>query len=773
VVSTEPAAATLLEGGDVDTDVNLAAFERLSVLFELSVERAAIAVLVTRGLAGQPGLAGELARRWGFVAVDLTSDEDPLADPAEVHGVRVLVGMSLLSQERRREWLIRLNRGRDRIQVLGLHVVLLLDEVDVRVLHELAPDFASRVHELIEIDASAFMPARAGVLSPLGPVGRPEPDEGSFLQPRLIAELSGLGIKVIFGDEAPPPGTAIDVAWSFADSTHAWVAWLERDRWDDERITRWLTELGIPRLLVVLGGDGSLEVRSDIASMLWIKAPAERVEIALTPELPPEVEPSAAPSRRAGKLTWLIHDDGDRELSNEIISALAQRGVVVVRSGDYAAFKLRAHSYDDVAILLLSPAALGSRQIVGIAEMLRPHEHWQPKGRSIVLLDRVSSSTARELVGPDAKLLTLRSPNETADDIARILPILRLQQEMLRVLLIVARPAALPLLDPRASVAAIAEALAGLESRVDLHVLLRSSFREIVKEIHDAHDDGHPFQIIHIDAHASSNDKGQICIALDGENELSIPLVQFAVELYGRHVGLCVLDLHWPSGMETLALETRARDLLKQVGVQGVITTSTSGDQTTHHELIASVYEAIVAGEPVETEGGSSVPLVPDLRPARQTPVDDGIPRTDGFVDRFDTLLELDDALRRHSVLLILGAEGVGKSALAAEFARWQRQMRRFDPVIWLTPESPSDGLLALAVQLSLSESNGEEDLRKVLGTRDVLLVLDGWNEWDESTIRAVGDWLALSQRLRILITTRERPEQQPGWFALQLSPRS
>jgi hypothetical protein len=770
VVSTEPAAATLPEGADVDTDVNLAVFERLSVLFELSAERAAIVVLVTRGLAGQPGLAGELARRWGFVAVDLTRDEDPLADPDELHCKRVLVGMSLLSPERRREWLIRLNRGRDRIQVLGLHIVLLLDEVDVRILHELAPDFASRVHELLEVDASAFVPARVGVLSPLGPVGRPEPDESSFLQPRLMAELSGLGIRVIFGEGPPPPGTAIDVAWSFADSTHAWVAWIERDRWDDERITRWLRELGIPRLLVVFGGDVGLEVRSDIVSVLWIKAAADRVGIVLTPELAPNLEPSAAPSPRAGKLTWLIHDDNDRDVSNEIVSALAQRGVIVVRSGDYAAFKLRAHSYDDVAILLLSPAALGSRKIVGIAEMLRPHEHWQPKGRSIVLLDRVSSSTARELVGSDAKLLTLRSPSETADEIARILPILRLGQRMLRILLIVARPPALPLLDPRASVAAIAEALVGLESQVDLHVLLRSSFREMVKEIHDAHDDGHPFQVIHIDAHAFSNDKGQICIALDGEDELSVPLVQFAVELYGRHVGLCVLDLHWPASMATLTPETKARDLLKQVGVQGVITTSTSGDPMTHREFTSSLYETIVAGESVESDGGSSVSLVPDLRSAKQAPIDDGIPRTEGFVDRFAELLELDGALRRHSAVFIHGAEDIGKSALAAEFARWQRQMRRFDEVIWLTPEHATSALDRIAAGL-LSEWDGDEILlRKVLGARRVLLVLDAWDEWSDHSIL---DQLAGFERTRVLITTRERPEQRPDCFALQLSPRS
>lgn len=768
MVSTESAAATLPEGADVDTDANIAVFERLSVLFELSDEQGAIVVLVTQGLAGQPGLAGELARRWEFVAIDLTSDADPFADPADLGCKRVLVGMSLLSPERRREWLIRLNRGRDRIAVLGLHVVLLLDEVDVRVLHEIAPDFASRVHELLEIDASAFVPARVGVLSPLGPVGRP--DVASVVQPELLAELSGLGIQVIFGEGPPPSGTAIDVAWRFADSTHAWVAWIERERWDDERITRWLTELGIPRLLIVFGGDVGVEVRSDIASMLWIKAPADRVGIKLTPELATVLGASAAPSPRAGGVTWLIHDASDRDVGTDIARALDAYGLTVVRSEDDTVFKLRAHFHDDIAIVLLSPAALGSRKIAGLVEMLRPREHWRPKGRSIVLLDRVSSAKARELVGPDAKLLTLRSPGKTADEIVRVLAILRPRQNyFLRVLLIVARPPALPLLDPRRSVAPIAEALVGLETQVALYVLVRPSFREIVKAIQDAHGSGVPFKLVHIDACASSDDNGQVCIALDGEDELSVPLVQFAVELYGKNVGLCILDLHWPASTAMLAPGAQVRDLLK-VGVQRVIASSDARDPRSHHEFIAGLYETIVSGESIASDGGSSEPLVPDLRQWRQTPIDDGIAATDGFVGRFDELLELDGALRRHPLLVIYGAEGVGKSALAAEFARWQRQMRRFDEVIWLTPEHATSAVAMIATGL-LSEWDGDEVLlRKLLSVRRILLVLDAWDEWSDRTIL---DHLAvLGHSTRILMTTRERPVARADCFALQLSPR-
>lgn len=763
MVSAESAAATLFEGGHVDTDVNLAAFERLSVLFELNAEQAAIAVLVTRGLAGQPGLAGELARRWGFVAVDLTSDDDPLADPAELSRNRVLVGMSLLSQERRRERLIRLNRGRDRFHVLGLHVVLLLDDVDVRVLHELAPDFASRVHELLEVDASAYVPARAGVLSPLGPVAPPTTDHGSFLQPQLLAELSGLGITVSFGDQPPPPNTGIDVAWSFADRTHTWVAWVERDRWDDERVTRWLREVGLPRLLVVFGGEGEMEVNSDVASMLWINGPADRVDIALTPEIVAETESVAQPTRPAGGLTWLIHDVADRSVGDDIAKELDARRVTVLRSEDYTALKLRAHSRDDAVILLLSPAALASRKIIEIANMLRPHEHWRFPARSIVLLDRVSSAVARELVGSDATLLTLRSPAATADEIVRIL-LVSSRHAALRILLVIARPTALPLLDPRRSVAPIAEALAGLEAQVDLRVLLRPSLRTIAREIQDADDDGRPFQILHIDAHASSDTRGQTCVALDGEGELQVPLATLGWEAYRRGVNLFVLDLWWAKPEPTPASEQDTRDLLT-AGVLAMIVPATLHDSTQHHEFIEHQYETIVAGEAIDTAYGPS-PIAPDLRVARQDVGEAPIPTIPGFVDRFAELLELDVALRRHPIVALHGAEGVGKSSLAAEFARWQRQMRRFEQVVWLTPEHAFDGLAVVAARLLL---DGEGSVREVLRARAVLLVLDAWDEWGDHELL---DQVVGLDRTRVLLTVREPPERD-DCFAFLLSPHA
>lgn len=95
--------------------------------------------------------------------------------------------------------------------------------------------------------------------------------------------------------------------------------------------------------------------------------------------------------------------------------------------------------------------------------------------------------------------------------------------------------------------------------------------------------------------------------------------------------------------------------------------------------------------------------------------------------------------------------------------------MRRFDEVIWLTPEHAQAPLEIVAARLLPEWNDDEILLRKVLGARDVLLVLDAWDEWIDHGLL---DQLADLERTRILITTRERPEQRSGWFALELEDR-
>src|SRR5690606_26381601 len=105
------------------------------------------------GLVGLPAVAGQLARRWSLAPIDLTLDlgldSQAYAESDELPRGRLLLGLSLLSTDRMRECLGRLNRGRDRIHALGLHVVIVIDQADLRAVHELAPDLASRVHEIV------------------------------------------------------------------------------------------------------------------------------------------------------------------------------------------------------------------------------------------------------------------------------------------------------------------------------------------------------------------------------------------------------------------------------------------------------------------------------------------------------------------------------------------------------------------------------------------------------------------------------------------------
>src|SRR5690606_38456444 len=142
--------------------------------------------------------------------------------------------------------------GRDRIHALGLHIVMVIHDMDVRAAYEHAPDFASRINELLEFDSEAFGPPRTGLLSPLGPVRHPDP-RGPIASD-LSEELRGIGHRVRLSEHTHWRAAAA-AGWSLAEHTHTRVAWIECGRWDFERTLAWLTELGSMRAWIMFGAD--------------------------------------------------------------------------------------------------------------------------------------------------------------------------------------------------------------------------------------------------------------------------------------------------------------------------------------------------------------------------------------------------------------------------------------------------------------------------------------------------------------------------------------
>lgn len=135
------------------------------------------------------------------------------------------------------------------------------------------------------------------------------------------------------------------------------------------------------------------------------------------------------------------------------------------------------------------------------------------------------------------------------------------------------------------------------------------------------------------------------------------------------------------------------------------------------------------------------------------------------FVGRLPELAgiyrSLDDADGR--LLTLKGPGGVGKSRLALEVARQQRESGRFPHGIFVVPLESlvSPGLIpnAIAGALGLDTPGPARALRRIVdhvGDRHVLLVLDNF-EHLMSGAELVAELIAACPNLRILVTSRER----------------
>ncbi len=359
------------------------------------------------GLAALPTLAGELARRYSLHPIDLTrvddDHHDPFADLTRLPRGRVLVGLSLLSPERMRQCLGRLNRGRDRIHALRLHVVIVIDEDDLRAVHELAPDLASRVHELLHFELEPRTPAGALVLSPLGPVRRPEPGHAHRSEATWMSSLVRLGGRADIGVGHDQLHTfAASLAWRFATSEQTWVAWLDTGRWSSERIDRWLHDVGFARLFIMLDAraEPPLTLPHDVsvahffaATGVMMPAQTEQSWIDLSPA-PLPVVPDLEPRHRRlrhGLYVWLIHTRADAASANALADALDEFGCGVFRDELHTSLR-QAAELSDAAVVLLSPAAMSSRWFHEEVALLAEVKSTNPHHTSFVVLDGVPAT---------------------------------------------------------------------------------------------------------------------------------------------------------------------------------------------------------------------------------------------------------------------------------------------------------------------------------------------------------------------------------------------
>ena len=366
----------------------------------------------------------------------------------------------------------------------------------------------------------------------------------------------------------------------------------------------------------------------------------------------------------------------------------------------------------------------------------------------------------------------------------------------IRILLVTARPedGACGYIDHRASALPLVEAMESLPGLVEIRVLGPPTLPALREELDRARRRKQPYHVVHFDGHGVYDRAvglGGLCFELpedvgklDKRRHFTVFTSELGPLLRDHRVPLVFLEACQTATAEK-ASESVASELLK-VGVASVVAMSHSVLVATARRFVEAFYQALAAGQRVgdamlagqrklkdDTFRGSIfgagelrledwfVPVLyqekddPQLfttTPTKQTQEDfrAGLatrlgevppePET-GFVGRSRALLALQRLLRTERYAVVRGQGGEGKTALAAEFARWMvrsHQMRcaAFVSVEGLEKNIAESVLDKLGSQLVRSgfstqaDCNGdldkaEQEIERVLRERPTLLVMD------------------------------------------------
>ena len=328
-----------------------------------------------------------------------------------------------------------------------------------------------------------------------------------------------------------------------------------------------------------------------------------------------------------------------------------------------------------------------------------------------------------------------RLPNTKVLDVPVVAP-------PIRILLVTARPEdeACGYIDHRASALPLVEAMEALPGLVKIHVLNPPTLPALRTELERAREAREPYHVVHFDGHGVYSRQvglGGLCFEhpddigkLDERRHLTV-FTQDSTE-HGTGLGSLLREHRIPivfleacqTAQAEKASESVATELLK-VGVASVVAMTHSVLVETARRFVEAFYQALAAGKRVgdamlegqrrlkDDTGRGRVFGADELRledwfvpvlyqekddpqlfraiPAKQTREDaqarlaarlgelPPVPET-GFVGRSRELLALQRLLRTERYAVVRGQGGEGKTALAAEFARWMvrsQQVRR------------------------------------------------------------------------------------------------
>jgi tetratricopeptide (TPR) repeat protein len=412
----------------------------------------------------------------------------------------------------------------------------------------------------------------------------------------------------------------------------------------------------------------------------------------------------------------------------------------------------------------------------------------------------------------------------------------------IRVLLVTARPEddACGYIDHRASALPLVEAMEELGGLVRLHVLSPPTFDALGKELKRAFDAREPYHVVHFDGHGVYDKTvglGGLCFEdprdtnkLDQRRHVTVHTDKLGPLLKDYRIPLVFLEACQTAQAEDTS-ESVASELLQR-GVASVVAMSHSVLVETARRFVQTFYAGLAHGLRVgdamldgqralkdDTFRGRIfgagelrledwfVPVLfqekddPQLfhrTPEPQTQEDlhtilasrlghldeeSPVPKT-GFVGRSKDLLALQRLLRQERYAVVRGQGGEGKTALAAEFARWMvrsQQIRRAAFVSVETHGNQRAVVDALGKQLVRREFSAAGDLEdaikegeRALCEQSTLLVVDNMESillppyletpeaLSEEAGRELKAILALCERLlkvgdtRLVFTSRE-----------------
>lgn len=361
----------------------------------------------------------------------------------------------------------------------------------------------------------------------------------------------------------------------------------------------------------------------------------------------------------------------------------------------------------------------------------------------------------------------------------------------IRILLVTARPEddACSYIDHRASALPLVDAMESLGGLVQLHILRPPTLAALSEELDRARRNKKPYHVVHFDGHGVYDRRvglGGLCFELpqdvsklDRRRHQTIYTEQLGPILRDHRIPLVFLEACQTAKAED-ASESVASELLQR-GVASVVAMSHSVLVETARRFVEKFYAALAEGSRVgdamlagqrelknnsfrgRTFGTGQLRLedwfVPVLfqekedpqlfwqttSPQTQEDVKTALaarmgelpdPPATGFIGRSRELLTLERLLHRERYAVIRGQGGEGKTALAAELARWMVRSRQIHRAAFVSVEMHSTAIAvldAIGRQLVPDYSvatfddleKATQPVERVLAEQSTLLILD------------------------------------------------